>query len=248
MDDDPDASRWLLISDIDDTLTGDRDALQRLWESVSGARSTLLFALNSSRPAASVDETIASYFPDGFRPDAIVTGLGTQIRVDGEWLTSWSDRFLQWPRAEIVAIVEAMGFVPHDAAFQTPAKASFAVEGQSAVDKVLQALERNNLPFQALYSGKSDLDILAPGAGKDAATRFLADFFEISPSNVVAAGDSGNDLAMFNAAGRAIAVGNARAELVNAMPRDKSYLAASRHAAGVYEGLVELGILPNANS
>lgn len=248
MDKDGLPARWLLVSDIDDTLTGDRAALDGLWDAVCKAAPPLKFALNSSRPSASVDETIADYFPASFAPDAIITGLGTQIRVKGDWLEDWSARFADWPRDEIAARVLAMGFEPHPPQFQTPGKASFAVPGKEAYALVLAELQRNHLPFQALFSGESDLDLLAPGAGKDAASRYLAEFYGIAPDRIIAAGDSGNDLAMFKAAGRAIAVGNARRELIDAMPVEKTYLAKSHHAAGVHEGLIELGILPPMGS
>ena len=75
--------QWLIVSDIDDTLTGDRDSLERLWAALQPLRGSVRLALNSSRPAASVDETIRSYFPAGFAPDAIITGLGTEIRIGG---------------------------------------------------------------------------------------------------------------------------------------------------------------------
>jgi len=142
-------------------------------------------------------------------------------------------------------MVESMGFRPHADEFQAPAKASFAVPGREMATKVLALLTENRLSFEALFSGESDLDILAPGAGKDAATRYLAGHFEIPYERVVAAGDSGNDLAMFEAAGRSIAVGNARSELIEAVPREKTYRARARHAAGVHEGLVAFGILPD---
>lgn len=238
------ARRWLLVSDVDDTLTGDQPALFRLCQALSKNRSRVKFALNSSRPAGSVDKTVADYFPEGFAPDAIITGLGTEIRVDGAWLAGWQDQFVDWPREKIVAIVESMGFEPHAPEFQTPAKASFAVPGRDNAERVLAALKHEGLPFQSIYSGTSDLDLIAPEAGKDAALRYLAKHFSIPPERTIAAGDSGNDLAMFQAAGRAIAVGNARVELLETMPRSTTYHAVASHAAGVFEGLVANGVLP----
>lgn len=245
-DGDP-SSPWLLVSDIDDTLTGDREALERLCDAVSGEREGLLFALNSSRPSASVDATVADYFPDGFRPDATITGMGTEIRVNGEWLEEWRERFSRWPRQEIVALVEGLGFKPHADIYQTPGKASFAVPGQKAVLAVLDRLTDRQLPFESVFSGTSDLDILAPGAGKDRAARFLAEYLGIPPENIVAAGDSGNDLAMFRMAAKSIAVGNARQELVGAMP-STTYHATAHHAAGVHEGLIRFGLLPDGKN
>ncbi len=113
---------WLVVSDVDDTLTGDRDALFRLWSVLRDAEEPIRFVLNSSRPARSVDETIRDYFPQDFCPDAIITGLGTEIRIGGALLTEWAARFESWPRQEIVDLVEDFGHAPHPDVFQTPAK------------------------------------------------------------------------------------------------------------------------------
>ncbi|HZG30068.1 MAG TPA: HAD-IIB family hydrolase [Ensifer sp.] len=234
---------WLIVSDIDDTLTGDREALVELCSALRRNRDSVVLALNSSRPAKSVDRTITEYFPREFVADAIVTGLGTEIRVGGTALASWAARFDAWPRWEIVEMVERFGHAPHPDEFQTPGKASFSVPSREAVDTLLAALAARGLPLQAVYSGESDLDLLAPGAGKDEALLFLARHFSIGAGRVIAAGDSGNDLAMFQAADHAIAVGNARQELVQAAPRYKTYFARGAHAAGVLEGLQAFEVL-----
>lgn len=242
-DDKDTSARWLVVSDVDDTLTGDRDALGVLLDAINAEAGRVVLVLNSSRPAVSVDETIASYFPPGFSPAGIVTGLGTEIRLNGVMLDAWTRRFAEWPRQAIVDVVERFGYPAHPSEFQTHAKASFAVPGRGAVDEVLAALAARGLSLTAIYSGESDLDLIAPGAGKDEALRFVADHLRIEPGNVVAAGDSGNDLAMFQAADHAVAVGNARKELLDAAPKEKTFFAKAHHAAGVLEGLRAVGVL-----
>lgn len=234
---------WLIVSDIDDTLTGDRDALLGLWTALQARGSAVRIALNSSRPAESVDRTIRDYFPKDFSAAAIITGLGTEVRIGGHLLPEWSDRFGSWPRHEIVDLVLRFGHSPHPDEFQTPGKASFSVPDRHAVDILLEALSARGLPAQAIYSGDSDLDLIAPGAGKDQAMLFLARHLNVATGRLIAAGDSGNDLAMFEAADHAIAVGNARRELVHTAPRYKTYFARAPHAAGVLEGLQALGVL-----
>ncbi len=243
---------WLLISDVDDTLTGDAAALQSLGEAIESRRDKLFVALNSSRPAASVDRTVAEVFPPGFPIDAVVTAMGTEVRFDGIPSSVWSARFEGWPRDDIAEAVTALGHTPHDAEFQTAFKASFAVPRGSAQEEVRDALAERGLPCRIIASGADDLDILPPDAGKDHATRFVHEHFRrehgVSADHLVVAGDSANDLAMFQTAPHAIAVGNARDELITAMPPDRSYRARAHHAAGVLEGLRHFASLPSTAS
>ncbi|MEO1237757.1 MAG: HAD-IIB family hydrolase [Planctomycetota bacterium] len=240
-------SPWLVVSDVDDTLTGDGDALQRLHDATAdrATRKTgrFFFALNSSRPADSVDRTVRESFPQGFAPDAVVTAMGTQVRVAGEWVDEWTDRFADWPRQHIVDLVLDLGHRPHADEYQTPHKASFAVPRGDAQTHVLDALDKQGLAYQAIASGGDDFDLLPPEAGKDKATLFLREHLGVAEDRLVVCGDSANDLAMFHAAPHAIAVANARPELLDRMPKDRAYHAAAPHAAGVHEGLVRLGIL-----
>lgn len=234
---------WLLISDVDDTLTGDDAALLRFVDAVSTREPRLRVALNSSRPAASVDATLAAVFPAEFKPDAIITAMGTQIRVGGQWVEAWTERYAGWPRDQIAQLVESLGHRAHDPEYQTPHKASFAVPQGEAQDEVKSEIDRRKWPCRVIASGSDDMDILPPGGGKDHATLFLAEYLGVDPqTRLVVAGDSANDLAMFDVASRCVAVGNARAELIDAMPAATSYHARASHAAGVLEGLEHYGV------
>ncbi|HEX9856936.1 MAG TPA: HAD-IIB family hydrolase, partial [Paracoccaceae bacterium] len=235
--------RWLVISDVDDTLTGDAGGLQALAAALARHRRQLWFALNSSRPFASVARTLRKDFPDTFRPDAAITALGTEIRLDGALCAQWDARFGGWPRDQIFDLLLALGHRPHDDEFQTPRKVSFAVS-RSAQAGARTALAERGIPCRIIASGTDDFDVIPPGAGKDAAALFLAEALGASRRRLVVAGDSGNDLAMFRIAAHAIAVGNARPELLDAMPTETTYHARQPYAFGVLEGLVHFGVLP----
>ncbi|MBW8636273.1 HAD family hydrolase [Hoeflea sp. WL0058] len=234
---------YLVVSDIDDTLTGDAQALCDLADILAAHRDTVRFALNSSRPSASVDKTIETEFPPGFEADACITAMGTEIRVDGALIGDWEARFSDWPRDEIFRIVEAEGHPPHATEFQTRYKVSFAVPRGGPQDHVREILAKTGADCRFIASGADDFDIIPSLAGKDNAAIFLAGFLGISTERLIVAGDSQNDLAMFQVAFRAIAVGNARLELLDAMPVNTSYRATRNHAAGVIEGLRHFGVI-----
>ena len=235
---------WLLISDVDDTLTGDAAGLQSLCDAILRNHSQLWLALNSSRPRASVARTLQQDFPPAMVPDAMITALGTEIYVEGQPVDAWHQRFRGWPQREVFDLLSALGHRPHDDEFQTPNKVSFAVAPGAAQTEARAELERHSLPCRIVASGADDFDVIPPNAGKAAAALYLAEILGNSPDQIIVAGDSGNDLEMFRIAQRAIAVANARDELLAAMPTDTAYIAKRPHAAGVLEGLVHFGVIP----
>ncbi|WP_172294213.1 HAD-IIB family hydrolase [Pseudoruegeria sp. HB172150] len=233
--------RWLLVSDIDDTLTGDDAAMGVLGEALLAGRDRLWFAVNSSRPLASVSATLTDVFPASLVPDAVITALGTEVAMGGGPLPGWQDRFAGWPQTEIYSRIAALGHAPHAAIYNTAFKVSFAVP-QEAQAEVRAALE--GLPCRIIASGTDDFDVIPPNAGKGAAALHLAEVLGVAEENLLVAGDSGNDLAMFGVSKAGIAVGNARAELVEALPAGSFYHAKAPHAGGVLEGLRHYGVLP----
>ena len=234
---------WLLISDIDETLTGDRAAMRQLGRAIQRESDRLWFAVNSSRPKLSVARTLKEEFPPELEPDAIITALGTEISVNGAALDEWPRRFGDWPREDIFGLVYGFGHQPHRAEFQTEFKVSFAIEGADAQRKVFDALREAEYPIKVISSGVSDFDIIPPDAGKDMASLYLAETLGNAPDDIITAGDSGNDLAMFRIGRGSIAVANARQELLEAMPVETSYHSPRRHAAGVLDGLIHYGVL-----
>ncbi|HRQ88071.1 MAG TPA: HAD-IIB family hydrolase [Bacteroidia bacterium] len=233
--------RWLLVTDVDETLDGDEEALLRFSEE----RGPILLVLNSSRPRRSVLKTLER-FPGSLTIDGLVTAMGTQILLEGADVPEWTQRFGGWDRRIVDGLMRQEGIDPHPDEMQAPFKASFAVPAGRGGELEAKILER--LPdTRIILSGESDFDVVPSAAGKDKATLYVAERLGISPDHLVVAGDSGNDLAMFRAAGKAIAVGNARPELVDRADPRRTYFAKAHHAAGILEGLRHWGAPGPAN-
>lgn len=229
--------RWLLVTDVDETLDGDDEALQQF----ARERGPVLLVLNSSRPRASVAKTLER-FPANLAIDGLVTALGTEIQLAGRDVPEWTARFDGWDRRLIDELMWREGMAPHSAEMQTQFKASFAVpkgRGEELKAMVLESLPNTRV----ILSGKSDFDAIPAAAGKDKATLHVAERLGIPRERLVVAGDSGNDLAMFDAAEMAIAVGNARRELVARADPARTYFAKASHAGGILEGLRHWGAL-----
>lgn len=230
-------NRWLFVSDVDDTLVGDEAALADLAEALQTTSAQLIIAYNSSRPCASLRQTLrsVSHLP---MPDYLIGALGTEIQIgaSGEPWTGHTQQFSQgWSRDKIATLMNDLGCVAHAPEFQTPFKASYDVPSP-AYNRVLAELQATGLAIKIIYSGGKNLDIIPQAAGKGAIIDYLRRRLQIQPERVVVAGDSGNDLEMFIAPYRGIVVANATPELKK-LQADHVYHAQSAYARGVLEGL-----------
>ncbi|QJE94533.1 HAD-IIB family hydrolase [Luteolibacter luteus] len=231
--------QWLLVSDLDGTLTGHDGGVSSLSE--LGVRVALV--LNSSRPRASVLRTLA-LLPTGLKIDGLITAMGTEVMVDGVDRNDWTEKFRGWDRRPVDAFMESVGMLPHRPEHQGVYKASYHVPAERWQEFRRRVLDL--VPASVVVtSGESDFDVLPAAAGKDKATAWVARLMGFDPSRVIVAGDSGNDVDMFNAARMAIAVSNSRHELIDRVNPAKTYFASQPSALGVIEGLRHWGALPD---
>lgn len=245
---------FLFVTDLDNTLVGDKTALQHLNEQLSTHRemhgTRIVYSTGRSHPSYCQLAVEQSLLP----PDALITGVGTAIRYNAaeEPDAAWSAQLQHgWDRDRVVAVASHFAdLVPQPEMEQGPFKVSFFLEESIAPD-VLPSLElaltAAGLQFNLIYSGKKDLDILPINANKGLALAFLLHHWQADPARTVTCGDSGNDRALFSIHGtRGIIVGNAYPELLQwhyDNPSPERYLAKSHCAAGIVEGLSYFGFL-----
>ncbi len=123
---------WLLISDVDDTLTGDAAGLIALTPrlpataTVSGLRSI------PAVPRQAFCGRCAMFFPKPWFPMRSLPRWARRFRWAASRLRAGREKFADWPQPEIHALLLSLGHRPHDDEFQTPYKVSFAVEGIEA--------------------------------------------------------------------------------------------------------------------
>lgn len=98
------------------------------------------------------------------------------------------------------------------------------------------------LGVDCLVSGDKYLDVLPAGVNKGSTLTALIEWLEVRPERVVTAGDSLNDLAMFETGLAGVMVGNAEPALVEALPNlRRTYRARAHGCAGIVEGLKHFG-------
>ena len=230
----------MLVSDMDGTLLGDAEATRAFcnWWKTQGRNTRLVYT--SGRFIESVADSVREHgLP---LPDAIIGGVGTEIsdgvtdQRDLEWERRWRPT---WDRD---AVVDALGVFDElklqPDVFQSLGKVSYYLNraGSEQLNDIRRAVSDRGIPAEIIYSSDRDLDILPRGVNKGSAAAYLARCWSIDASEVVACGDSGNDLDLFRQGFRGIVVANAQAELLVSVGGD-AYFASKPFAAGVVEGL-----------
>lgn len=234
---------WLFVSDVDDTLLGDEEALAVLNAALERARPRVGLALNSSRPCASLHRSLEAHrmLPS---PDFLIGALGTEIEdSDGKRVEGYTRRFADgWDRDAVERLVPETKVLPHRPEYQTPFKISYDVKDAGVVDEVRQRLNAAGITATVLFTHRVAMDIIPDAAGKGAAIEFLRNHLKVGLDRVVVAGDSANDVDMFTDQTRGIVVANADAELKN-LAGLHIYRSGRSFAAGVLDGLKHWNVL-----
>ncbi|MGI4843973.1 MAG: glucosylglycerol-phosphate synthase [Janthinobacterium lividum] len=242
----------MLATDLDGTLlAGTPEARRRVRDLFSdladgiaarvcaGCRPTLVFVtgrgLETVMPLLS-DPTIPN-------PDYIIADVGATV-VDRELrpvepiqheLTS------HWPGSQ--AVLRALSGFPQLVRQSVPQerRCSFLASEDAVTPALRAAVEA--LDCELLFSAGRYLDVLPRGVGKGAALRRLAGAAGFDPASVVVAGDTLNDLSMFEAGFRGVVVGGAEPALVERVRRNaRVHVATLEGCGGILEGLARHGM------
>ena len=246
-------AKWLFVSDVDDTLLGNTAALETLAAALQPARPEIILAWNSSRPCASLRQSLQKH-PALPTPDFLIGALGTEIEdgPTGQPLDEYT-KFLgrEWNREELVALLAPFGFAPHPEKYQRSFKLSYDIPGEAAYTAVQNHLRHSgHFPHKVrtIFSMGHNLDLIPAEAGKGNVIHWLAQHVGVPAERVIVAGDSGNDLDMFTTPHpyKGIIVGNAEPAL-KMLESPHIYQATAVQAAGVLAGLQHWQALPPAH-
>lgn len=233
--------RSLLVSDLDNTLTGCSDGVARL-RGFLARHEDFGFVLATGRSLVEARRLVREWnLP---RPVAWITSVGSELYVerDGRIIRDRSfDRIIasEW-NAEAVAdaLADLDGLEPQPHYEQRQFKCSYFAQDETAADAVRTRLLARGLYARTVFSHSNLLDVLPIGAGKAAAMRHVAGRLGIPMDQVFAAGDSGNDEDMLIACDNAILVANHAAEVARLLDRPNVYVSRRDHAHGALEGIL----------
>lgn len=242
----------LFASDLDGTLMGDEAHLQiwrATWRRLDPGRRPML-AWSSGRLLHDVQRLVDNgTLPD---PDYIISGVGTNIYdFRAQQTLKAFDEILEegWHRPTVEKVLADLPYeiVPQPSHFQHDFKSSWYLDDATAdqLADIERSLEDEGLTINVVYSSNRHLDVLPRWANKGNALLWLLKYMGLSPRQVLVAGDSGNDSAMFQIKGiRGIVVGNAQPELLQMTDSLPVFKAKSNRicAAAIIDGFVHYGL------
>lgn len=230
----------MLVSDLDGTLLGDEEALGKFAKWVAKNRSTVLLVYATGRFFDSVAQVIrTTRLPE---PDAVIGAVGTDIYdyPSGEILKQWHEQVKDhWDPQVVRRVLRDEGALElQGEEFQSDFKVSYYIENATLreIEAFKRRLQAASVNAEMIYSSNRDLDFLPAGMNKGAAVAFLASRWNITPENVLVAGDTGNDRALFEQGFPGIVVANAQPEL-KAITGPNVFRAQQSYASGVMEGI-----------
>jgi sucrose-phosphate synthase len=230
----------LFVSDLDNTLTGCANGVERL-RGFLEAHPDFAFVIATGRSVIEARRIVREWgIPE---PAAWIASVGSEIYWSGSAGPVRDRAFpnlgqARWDAAAVEAVMaELPQLRPQPIYEQRDFKRSYFYADAADVEQVRVAMRKACLPVRLIASHGSLLDILPLGAGKAAAMNHVGAALGIEPGHIYAAGDSGNDEDMLTACENAIIVQNHSAEIARLTQRPNVYLATKAHGLGAVEGI-----------
>lgn len=239
------SARWLLVTDIDDTLVGDAAGLAELLEWLARRASDVGFGVATGRTLEQALRILGTWGVP--TPDVLVTSVGSEIRYAPDLRPDAGfSRHIRhrWRRDSLAALLTAVpGLVPQRSENQGPFKLSYEVDPRRvpSTEEIARLIRRANLHARLVPSQDRFLDVLPVRAGKGLAIRFLSHRLDLPLERCLVAGDSGNDLEMLRGETLAVVVANHKPELGALRGSDRVLFAQRPYAGGILEGIRHYG-------
>ncbi|MGI6433734.1 MAG: HAD-IIB family hydrolase [Sphaerochaetaceae bacterium] len=239
---------YLVACDFDNTLTGDHWALHELKKKLATHKQRVGFAVATGRSTPSAKEALSSTSLD---VDVLISSVGTEIYYSNTLLadTRWAAHIAKdWSSAKVLNRLKKFEELEPQEYWnvRSPLKVSYMVWDVTNIDSLLaritKALTDEGIAFNLIFSHEHYLDVIPQRSSKGAALAYIAKRWNLDPSSIVTAGDSGNDADMLVHPFKSIVVAN-HEHVLKTIPQHPSlYYAQNHFAAGVLEGLKEFKV------
>lgn len=233
----------LLATDLDGTfLAGDPEDRLSLYQTIA-AHPEIKLAYVTGRSLEAVLPLLAD--PTLPQPDFIIADVGATL-VHGDSLQPiqplQSVVDARWPgEPQVASAIEPFGLERQDV--PQARRCSYFCTPEQAANPALREIA-DELGCDLLYSAELYLDFLPKGVNKGSSLQALADWLELSHDQVLAAGDTLNDLSMLSASFHGVCVGQSESALLEATRSHSRTLHASRPGCGgILEAFAHFGFL-----
>jgi HAD superfamily hydrolase (TIGR01484 family) len=238
----------LLATDLDGTFAGGAD-LDRYTLYASLARRphcSLCYATGRHLESARALQDVF-HLPV---PDVFIADVGATVAAgERERTLDFPDHELmaRWPGVEAIERrLSPLAGMLEPQPLPTDRRLSYFVrDGYGVTDALAKAHDAlADLDVEVVGSAGTYVDVLPGGVNKGSTLQRVVDWLGVDRDAVVVAGDSLNDLAMFETGFKGIVVGNAEPALRETVGgADHVYCARGEGAGGVHEGLRHFGFL-----
>lgn len=235
-------ARRALVSDIDNTLLGNRGGLQQLISWLKKHAGSVVFGVATGRSLESAVKVLKNARVP--IPNVLITSVGSEINYGPRLQpdVGWANRIAHlWRRDALEQVLSGLpGLILQTAENQRKFKLSYNVisKKMSSLQDLYRLLREHRLHARLIYSHEKFLDVLPIRASKGHAIRYLAYKWGLPLENFLVVGDSGNDKEMLLGDTLGIVVGNYSPELEPLRDLEQIYFAQGHQADGILEGLV----------
>lgn len=242
----PSDPKLVLVTDLDGTLLGGAPRWRkRFYRWLAARRSCVLHVFNTGRDLASIARLMEEQAAMGLgSPHLVISDVGCTVAC-GATLTPIPmvvDPIERLWRGQPERLLPLLRTIPGLSPQPVSAVRRLAYLIDPAVLDPSQLRAVEALGVDCLVSGDKYLDVLPAGVNKGSTLSALLDWLDVAQERVVTAGDSLNDLAMFETGLPGVMVGNAEPALVEALPTlRRTYRARAHGCAGIVEGLRHFG-------
>lgn len=232
----------VIITDIDDIITGDHTSLNRYRDMVHNTPNNVGFGFATGRTKESALQVLEELeIP---KPQLLITSVGTEIYY-GEKLIkddSWEKHisYRNWEPQKIKTLLSKLdGLTLQDEKSQGEYKISYLIcsENGMKVSDIKRVLRSNKIKARVILSREYFLDILPMRSGDGLAIRHISFKWGIPLDRMLVAGDSGNDETMLKGETLGVVVSNYSSELEKLKSFPRVYFSEKENIDGLIEGV-----------
>ena len=230
-----------IVSDLDQNLIGDVDALQRLMVVLRQHRKTTMFVIATGRRMDAALRLMKKYkIPE---PDILITSGGTEIYYAPKLAAdiAWARHIdYHWIPHKVRAILDDIaGLKRQPKSEQSRFKLSYYINPDIAdIEEVQRLLHHEEQSVHIHVAFGQYLDVLPSRSSKGLALRYVADRWQIPLEHIFVAGGSGADEDMMRGNTLAAVVSNRHHEELSQLSDvEQIYFASKPFADGILEAL-----------